>query len=348
MSISSISTASLTSVLTQSVSSMQTQLAQAELEVSTGQQADLGLSLGAGIGQSISLTQQQSLLQTLTTTNNVAATRLTTTQSTLSDMQTTAQNFLNSLISNTTTQDSASILQTTAASGLQSMISDLNSTLNGAYLFAGTNTGNPPITDYFGSSAANKTAVDNAFSTAFGMSPTSTSVSSISGSAMSSFLDNQFSALFTGSNWSSDWSSASNQTLTSKISTSNTQNTSVSANAAPFQQLAEAYSMITEFGSQNLSADAYQAVMTKAQSLVSSAISGLTDIQSNVGVVQSAITGSNTQMAAQITVLSTQADNLDSVDPYAAATRVNNLQTQIETAYSLTSQLKQLSLVNYL
>ncbi len=170
---------------------------------------------------------------------------------------------------------------------------------------------------------------------------------------MTSFLDNQFSSLFTG-DWSttsgtgSDWSSASDTTLTSQVSTSDKENTSVSANQTAFRQLAEAYTMVSSMAGQNLTSDAYQAVVTKAQALVSSAISGLTDIQSTVGVAQAAITSSNNQMSAQMTIFTTQIDNLDGADAYDAATRVNNLQTQIETAFSLTNQLKQLSLVNYI
>jgi flagellar hook-associated protein 3 FlgL len=348
MTISSISTASLTSVLSQSVSSLQSQLANAELELSTGQDADVGLTLGVTTSQSLSLQQQQSYLQTLTTTNNTAATRLSTTQNVLSSMQSNAQDFLNSLIENNGITTTTSALQTSATGDLQSMISGLNSQVNGSYIFAGTNTANAPITDYFAQNAPNAAAVTNAISTAF-----PSGASTATGAQMTSFLDNQFSSMFTG-DWSttsgtgSGWSSASDTTLTSQISTSDKQSTSVSANQTAFRQLSEAYTMVSSLAGQNLTSDAYQAVVTKAQSLVSSAISGLTDIQSNVGVAQAAITSSNNQMSAQITIFNTQVDNLDGADAYDAATKVNNLQTQIETAYSLTNQLKQLSLVNYI
>jgi flagellar hook-associated protein 3 FlgL len=165
---------------------------------------------------------------------------------------------------------------------------------------------------------------------------------------MTSFLNGQFSDLFSTTNWAANWSSASDTTMTNKISDSQTASTSVSANQDAFKQLTEAYTMVSSFAGQNLSTDTYQAVVSKAQSLVSSAINGLTDIQTSVGATQSAITSSNTQMSAQMTILDTQVGNLESTNAYNAATRVNNLQTQIETAYSLTSQLKQLSLVNYL
>jgi len=348
MTISTISTASLTSVLSQSVSSLQTQLANAELELSTGQDADVGLTLGFTAGQTISLQGQQSYLQTLTTTNNTAATRLSNTQTILSNMQSTAEDFLNSLIENDGSSATSSAMQTSATGDLQSMIANLNSQLNGSYIFAGTNTANAPITDYFASGSANAAAVNSAITTAF---PSYPDLSGVSESDMTNFLNTQFDSLFSG-NWStasgSGWSSASDTPLTSQVSATNKQNTSVSANQTAFRQLAEAYTMVSSLGNQNLSASAYQAVVTKAQSLVSSAITGLTDIQTDTGFVQSEITSSNNQMSAQMTVFSTQIDNLESADAYDAATKVNNLQTQIETAYSLTNQLRQLSLVNYI
>jgi flagellar hook-associated protein 3 FlgL len=345
MTISSISTASLTSVLSQSVSSLQVQLAQAETELSTGKDADVGLSLGASISQDLSLQKQQSMLQTITTSNSFTSTRLSTTQNSLSTIQSGAQDFLNSIITNSGSSSTASVLQQSATTGLQSLISGLNTPLNGSYIFSGTNSATKPISNYFDSSSTSATAVQSAITAQFGSPP---DFSTTTASDMTSFLNGQFSDLFSTTNWAANWSSASDTTMTNKISDSQTASTSVSANQDAFKQLTEAYTMVSSFAGQNLSTDTYQAVVSKAQSLVSSAINGLTDIQTSVGATQSAITSSNTQMSAQMTILDTQVGNLESTNAYNAATRVNNLQTQIETAYSLTSQLKQLSLVNYL
>jgi hypothetical protein len=47
-------------------------------------------------------------------------------------------------------------------------------------------------------------------------------------------------------------------------------------------------------------------------------------------------------------ILSTQISNLENVNTYEVSTQITDLQSQIETSYSLTSQLQQLSLVKYL
>jgi flagellar hook-associated protein 3 FlgL len=343
-----ISSYSITWALRQSILTAQTNLAQAQQEVSTGTYADVGLALGAQAGQDVDLRNQEAQLQTFTSTNNLVATNLSTTQNVLSGFQTTAQSLLTALVGGTNQDATGSALQQQAQSALESLISGLNTTENGNYLFAGTNTAVEPITDYNASGSANQAAVNSAFSSFFGFSQSSSSVSSITASQMQSFLTTQFAPLFQGTNWSSDWSSASNTTTTSEISPSMTVSTSVSANNSAFQDLAQAYTMLSSLGTQNLSSSALQTVETNAENLLNAGLSGLTSVQAGVGVTQNDITSANNQMSVELNVLSTQVGNLENVNPYEASTEVTNLQTQIETAYSLTSQLSQLSLVKYL
>ncbi len=343
-----ISTQSISSSLRQSVLNLQNELNASQTEVSTGNYADIGLALGAETGQSVSLQNENAFLQTISDTNAAVATRLSATQDDLSGLQSSAQSLLNSLLAANGSTSGATTAQLAGASNLRSLISILNSTLNGDHLFAGINTGVAPITDYNAASAPNKQAVDTAFSAAFGMSQTSAGVSSISGAAMQSFLDTQFAPLFQGAAWTSNWSSASDQTLTSAIDPNQTESTSVSANQPAFQELAQAYTMLSDLGTQNLSQGAYQAVTSTATTLLTSAIGNLTNIQAGVGIVQANVSGANEQMSQQMDLLSTQISNLESVNTYEASTRVSELQTQIETSYSLTSQLQQLSLVKFL
>lgn len=342
-----ISSYSISSALRQSVLNAQKNLAIAEQEVSTGTYVNVGLQLGESTNQDLSLRSEESMLETITATNGVVSTRLSSTQTILGNLQKNAQNFLNSLISSTGTS-SASSLQSSAGVDLQSLISGLNTSVSGQYIFGGINSGTQPITDYYASGSPNQAAVNNAFSGTFGFSQSSASVSSITGSQMQSFLDTQFLSLFHGSNWTSDWSSASDTAISSQISDSQTADTSVSANQSAFQDLAQAYAMVANLGTQNLSADALNAVTTTATALVQKAITGLTSMQVSVGLVQSNVSNATDQMSVQMSILTTQISNLEDVNPYEASTQVTNLQTQIETAYSLTAQLQKLSLVNYL
>jgi flagellar hook-associated protein 3 FlgL len=349
MQTSFISTLAMTSSMRQSILGMQTDLAKAQKEQASGRLADVGLSLGSETGQTFSLRAEQSRLQTITDTNTVVSTRLGTTVQALTGIQQTAQTFLNDLTSDQTGQTSAAVIQQSATNGLQSLIAGLNTSLGGQYTFAGVNTDVKPITDYFANPpSANKQAVDNAFLTTFGFAQSSPQVATIAPAAMQSFIDNQLTPLFQGANWSSDWSSASSQVIRSRISPTELVDTSVSANESGMQKLAMAYTMVSDLGIQNMNSSTQQVVLQAATSTGGVAVQDLTNIQANVGLTQQRISTANDQMTVQMNILTAQDGSLENVDPYLTATRVNNLTTQIETAYQLTAQMQQLSLAKYL
>lgn len=343
-----ISTQSISSSLRQSILKLQSELAARSTELSTGKHADNGLFLGAQSGTLVSLEAESSLLQAMIGTNETASTRLGTTQTVLEQLQTSAERQLNMLIANNSTAANAQMIEASGKAELEALIANLNSSLQGNFLFAGTNTSTKPITDYFGTSAASKQAVDNAFSATFGMSQSSPGVGSITGTDMQNFLDNQFASLFQGANWTSDWSSAADDTLTQRITGPQWVSTSVSANAIPFKDLARAYTMIADLGTENLGAEALRAVTGTAQNLLRSAIADLTQLRTSVGMVQSSIKDADNRLTIQTDLLATQVSKLDSVNTYEVATRLTELQTQIETSYSLTSRIQRLSLVNFL
>jgi flagellar hook-associated protein 3 FlgL len=343
-----ISTQTISSSLRQSILKMQSALAASQTELSTGNYADVGLVLGARASDSISLQAQSGLLKAISDTNSAIATRLDLTQNVLEGLRTGAQDLLNSLIETNGAATNTGPIQISGQTGLKSLIGSLNSTLNGDYIFAGINSSAAPVTDYYGASAPNKQAVDTAFQAEFGFSQSNANVSSISAAAMQSFVDNQFAPLFQGASWNSGWSAAASQTMITHISLTETMNTSVSANETAFQELAQAYTMLADLGTQNLGVGAYQAIVGSARTLLTSAIAHLTDLQAGVGSAQSNVTRATDQMSLQMNLLSSQIGSLESVNTYEVATRISDLRTQIETSYSLTSQLAQLSLVHYL
>ena len=202
-------------------------------------------------------------------------------------------------------------LQSNAQASLSALTSALNTSVSGQYVFAGINTAVKPVTDYVQTPAsANKAAVDTAFSTAFGISQDSASASTISGSAMQSFLDGGFASMFSATGFGTAWSSASDTPISSQISSTQTIDTSVSANSSAFRQLAQAYTMVTELGGSNFGSDASKAVLASAVSLVSNALNDLTTTQAQVGIAQNAITSANAVLQAQSDVITSQTDAL--------------------------------------
>jgi flagellar hook-associated protein 3 FlgL len=319
-------------------------------ETSSGQYADLGLQLGDQSGYELSLRNQTDLLNSLTTANTLTVTNLETAQSALDSIRTTAQSTVSALTSLTAgTSTAASTLQDTGANSLQELISDTNTTSNGSYVFGGDNSSVAPMADYFSSTtSAAKSAIDAAFESTFGFSPSDPQASTISASDMQSFLSGPFAALFSGSNWSSNWSSASSTDVTSEIAPGQSITTSTDANQPGFQQLAEGYAMLSELGGASLGAGAQQAVITAATSLINQGVTSMTTTEANLGAAQTTVTNASDSMSNQLTILQTQIGDLDNVNANSVATQLNSLQTQLETAYQLTAQLQKLSLAQYL
>ena len=345
----SISTQYLWSSLQLSVGNLQSQLVTAQTESTTGEYADLGLQLGVQSGEEISLQNENGVLQNLTTNNALVTARLSTTTTALDSLRTNAQNMLNSLAEYEPATGQGTTLQTLGASALQSLISTTNTSIDGQYVFGGINSAAPPMTNYFDPPAAAQTAIQSAFSTYLsGLAPPATA-QTVTAAQMQTFLSSSaFTSQFQGAAWSSNWSSASNVDISSNISPTETIDTSTNANQPAFQELAQAYAMLNEFGGSPINSSAVQSVVTSASNLVNQALTSLTSTEATLGSAQSRVTDANDNMSAQMNILQTQINNLDSVNAYQTATQVNSLSTQIQTAYALTAQLQQLSLVKYL
>lgn len=345
--MTSISTAALAAAPRLTVMQAQAALSRAQVELSSGTLADIGLGLGGKTGSYVSLSGQQSRLQAIKDSNATTTATLTAANTALDTLRTTATSFLASLTQSGSPGGSLATLVQTASANLDGLTSALNTTVDGNAIFGGINSATPPMTPYTATSAA-KAQVDASFQNAFNTSQSSSDTAAITGSAMRSYLGGDFSSLFSSANYDTVWSTASDTVPTAQISASQTVQTSVSANGDAFRQLAQAYTMIQEFGGSSLGDDAKQAVIASATQLVSSALSGLTDAQAGIGLSQSAVSDADDRMGTQIDYLSSQAQAMVAVDPSALSTQISGLQTQIQASYEITSQLQQLSLVNYL
>jgi len=349
MTIASISTQYLGNAMLPAVTQAQSQLTTLEVESSTGEYADLGLQLGSQSGYELSLKNEYDQLQTMTTDNGIATTNLSAAQAALDSIRSGAQGALTSLTGLTSVSDNASTLQTLGSTSLQALIGSANASSGQQYVFGGINSATAPLTAYFSTPPSSaQTAVDQAFQTAFGFPPSSPLASTITPTALQSFLDGPFAAQFSGANWTSNWSSASSTDTTAEIAPGESVATSSNTNQSGFQQLAQAYTMLNEFGGTALSQSAQQVLVSTATSLVTQGVNSMTATEAQVGASLGQITQANAAMGSQMTILQTQVGNLDDVDANSVATQLNTLTTQIETAYQLTAQLQKLSLAQYL
>lgn len=328
---------------------LQNRLVTAQQELASGRLADVGVTLGGRTGETVSLRQQYARFTTLVETNSTATTRLDVTQATLQSFSDTAQGFISTLLASRDTDSGPSVSQGDAQANLVALMDGLNSTLTGQHLFGGINTNTQPITDYYATpTPANRQAVIDAFTTAFGTPPNDPANSNITAAAMQTFIDGPYADLFEQPAWSSDWSAASSSNLTSRISTFEQLETSTNATEDGYRKLAKVYTMIADLGVGTLNKEAFGTLVDSAVQMAGQAVEDVAKVQAKLGTAQARIASANERMSSQLNIMNTQIDNLETVDPFEAATRVTTLLTQLETAYSLTARVQRLTILNYL
>jgi flagellar hook-associated protein 3 FlgL len=344
-----IATNSISAATRLSLMKVQQQIADASKEMNTGRHADVGVSLGYKTGQSISLRQEYTRLNTIVETNSIVATRMDSAQATLQNLVDNAQSFINQLLASRTGETNAASMEADAQSSLDAFVDSMNTAFDGTYLFGGVNSDVPPLAGYFDDPiSASRQGVQTAFVGQFGFNQSDPAVSTISATDMQSFLDTAFSDLFADPSWGTDWSAASNQNVRNRISTSQLVQTSVNANDDAFRKLAKAYTMVADLGTQNLDQATYQTVVDQALKDATGAIQQIGELQSQLGVSQAKVSDASERMSIQIDYLTKQVNHLEGVDPNEAATRVSSLLTQMESAYALTGRIMGLSILDYI
>jgi flagellar hook-associated protein 3 FlgL len=343
-----VSTQAVSNATRLSMIKMQSELAKASKEMSSGRLADVGMGLGSRTGHAVQLRQELSQINTILDTNGLVRSRLDTTQAALDGLLGTAEDFLGTLITVRDGSAGGLVVKSQANLNLKGLIGTLNANMNGQHLFAGTNTDVTPMLDYQTTPPSQaKMELDAAFLNYFGFAQNDPAVSTITAAAMSDFLDNDFSALFDDPAWA-DWSDASDQNIRSRISTNELIETSANVNERAFRQMTMAYVMVAEFAVENLQGEAFKALADKALEAVSSALQGLTGIQARLGVAQNRVANASERLTIQRDIMSQQIVGLESVDLFETSTRVNTLMSQVELSYSLTARIRQLSLLKYM
>jgi len=74
----------------------------------------------------------------------------------------------------------------------------------------------------------------------------------------------------------------------------------------------------------------------------------IVNLQAVTGAEEARVDSANARLTAQVSALSLMRNDMVSADPFQTATELEAVQTQLETHYTVTARLSQLSLVRYL
>ncbi|WP_137132512.1 flagellar hook-associated family protein [Rhizobium sp. FY34] len=361
MKTSFSSTVSVQSGLRETMAQTQNALTKANQEVTTGVHADMGVALGADTARNLDLTRDVMRIDTQISTNSIAETRMDSSELALETMADAGQDVLDVL---TALSGSASTLddaQLALESSLNTFTSVANTSVNGEYLFSGTNTDVKPVADYTDPNSAFNDAVEmelNQFLADNGIP----SVDAMTPADMDTYLTG-LEAKFNGTApltdpphtglagedfWTTYVSQASDTNMTTRITSSEVVETSTNANSQGFRSYMFGTVVATQFLRPEVPEDLRAVATTHATNAIGKGISGINNQRSEIGLSTERLKNANESLAAQKDILELNLNALQGVDPYEASTRVTSLQAQLETAYTLTSRIQQLSLVNFL
>ncbi len=331
---------------------IQSQMTEASTQATTGTYGDQVLGLGQNIGKLYSLqnqTAQQTAVQAAATS---AGNTMSVMQTALTSMNTLVQNVGNTALGDQTGDLSAvryTTAATTASGGIDQMLSLMNTTNNGKYVFSGTDSSTATMAS---SGAAALTQAQSLLSSAVssnGGALDSSSVSSFESSLDAMFSDTSGSA---GTNYSGLLYTASTTAGAVSVSTGGSQSLSydVRGNSQSFRDVLKGMTMMSMLNASSSEMDdsAKAKLLSDATTLISHGGSALTNQAAVLGVKQSQLkTVVDTQTDAA-TATQTQISKIDSVDSYAAATRLTSLQNQLQASYEITSMISKLSFTNYM
>lgn len=346
MKASHISSMSVALALRNATSQLQSRLPELQTEMVTGKHYDSGLVLGSQSRKLVSFKNDIDQLSRLMDTNAQASTRMSMTQDSmtrLNDLASEVQNAVGIAMGHAGSNFSAQLTATNAVAELTSI---LNTQANGAFIFGGLNASNQPIQDYETGPA--KAAFDAAFSGYFGFAKDDAAAANITATQMDDFLTNVVEPMFMGADWYTNFSTATDEVVTSRVSSGVTLDTSVSANEKSFRQLMLASVTASELYDSNISNAGLQQVTEYVILQAGSSAGNLTELQGRAGLVEERLTRANDALSSQKTLLEQFASEMESVDPYETSIELNSLLTQIETSYSITSRIQQLSIMRFL
>ena len=345
-----ISTSAMQNAVRLAVQRAQAEAANRQIEVMTERYADVGLALGSKATRSISLHRDVARIDAVLDTNALVTQRLSSSQMVLSQMATTAQEVMDTLI--TLNDGSAAPLLDVAnrsiTGALGNFIALANTSTSGEFLFSGVNTDVRPLDDYLAPGSAAKQAFDDLFVNRFGFAQDDPATAGITAADMQDFIENDVQAMFQGADWETYWSNASDTNMSSRINSSEVIESSTNANTAAFRNFAMAAVVSTELLGSKLDGATRSYLSEAVIGMAGSAITAIDAERAGLGVSEARVTKANDALRAQKDVVATYIGELEGVDPYEAATRMNTLLTQMEASYALTARIQQMSLLNYL
>lgn len=367
MLYNTLSTLGMTRSLDHSMKRMQIDLTRANQEIADGVHADVAATLGARTGRDIALRNMLNQTEQYLDNTDLLDGRMGLMDSAMTSMLEAGTDLL-AAASTGLGQASAtgSSLQVRARGVLDQIVSLLNASGGDVYLFSGTSVEKAPMRNVDGDDSGLRSPmrmVQDAITAATGGASMPTTAAETT--AVISQLDALFSVrdpsvpatppltdsyeggFYTGTTALQPGGAASTR-LSGQASDAATIDYGVQANDAMFRNILEGAYMLAALDTSTMTEDAYPGYIKAAVDKLSSGLSGLQGATAQLGIQRAQVASIADQQQTRKAILNLQINNMESVDPYEASTRISQLEAQIDATASATARIANLHLTNYL
>jgi len=314
--------------------SIKIQLARLSQEMSSGQVADLGTHLKGNTTALTGLNHEIAMLDEYSSSNSETSRILDMMQITLQRMDTQRENAANSFLSVNAETNSHQVenAAATAKSAFSEIISGLNSTIGGRSLFAGTAVDVAPLAE------PDSILVDL--------------VASISGATSKADIVSAIDSWFDTAGGGFDTVAYSGNQDNQARATDGQNNVSldVRGDDPSVRELLKgfAYAAVVSDISMSVTDRVAAELVNEAGVKLIEAAEGFSYLQGRLGGAQEAVTLAEASNSTQRASFEIARSDMVRADPFETATKLQDIQTQLETHFAVTARLSRLNLVDFL
>ena len=328
----------------QHVAELQRGITRAQTETTTGRLADPVAGLGEGNATRIAFEADSDRLMTIANANTRIAGRLSATQAALDAFRATLDGMTQTFTAAVGGNVSSALLAGVAEHAVSDMTDKLNTQFGSTFVFGGIATDRVALSD----TADARVTLETEFQAHFGFPVSDSAVATISADDLATFLDTVAEPVLTGAAWSADLAHGSGEAVQARIDHDQVATVSVTAQEIALRTGFVAAFLVQELAQIGLNDGAMGALASHGLTMASSGAAGVAELQGHVGLMEERLAITNDRILAEGSSLRQSSAAMVAVDPFEAASAFSNLVSQLETAYTLTGRLQQLSLMRFI
>ncbi|SDF34458.1 flagellin [Limimaricola pyoseonensis] len=333
------------------VADLSRQLQEAGQEATTGVKSDRYRALGSRAEGAMITRARQSRLEGFASSNATLDRRLEMIGRSLDDMRESLQTVLTLAAPNLGEQTvTGPQLQAAAEVALAQITGQVNRSYEGVSLFAGVENGVRALQPFDEQNPATGLSPRDVVAGVVGAGPGNAAAAATMADDLAAKFDaaapgpDSYAATF----YNGAARNGDGKGLQARIDEEEILDYGVQADDPAFANLVRGLSMLAAVDVGDLSDETAQVWVNRAVEAMERGRDGLLSAETRIGAQRRHLESTMQAQDARLTLYRQQVNELEGADPYEAATRLTQLQTQLEASYAVTARLSKLSFIDFM